>query len=52
MRYFDISEIEDPQYRELVNEKIADLSSQFDKRTRELLVRIEQQRVEVKNMRF
>jgi hypothetical protein len=36
VQYFDISEIEDPLYLSLVNNRLDDLRSQYEKKTREL----------------
>ena len=52
VQYFDISEIEDPSYQALVNNKIADLKSQYEKKSRDHLQKIELQKIETGNLKY
>lgn len=47
VQYFDTSEIEDDRYRDLVNNKLSDLKSQFEKKTHDFYAKIQQQKAEI-----
>ncbi|CAD8191597.1 unnamed protein product [Paramecium octaurelia] len=49
--YCDVTDIEDPRYRDLVNNKIANLKSQYEKKTREIYLFVQKQKTEIQNMR-
>ncbi|CAK62612.1 unnamed protein product (macronuclear) [Paramecium tetraurelia] len=49
--YFDVTDIEDPRYRDLVNNKIANLKSQYETKTREIYLFVQKQKNEVQNLR-
>ncbi|CAD8194955.1 unnamed protein product [Paramecium pentaurelia] len=49
--YCDVTDIEDPRYRDLVNNKIANLKSQYEKKTREIYLFVQKQKSEVQNLR-
>ncbi|CAD8124200.1 unnamed protein product [Paramecium sonneborni] len=49
--YCDVTDIEDPRYRELVNNKIANLKSQYEKKTREIYLFVQKQKSEIQNLR-
>ncbi|CAD8190115.1 unnamed protein product [Paramecium pentaurelia] len=49
--YCDVTDIEDPRYRDLVNNKIANLKSQYEKKTREIYVFVQKQKSEIQNLR-
>lgn len=36
VQYCDVTDIEDSRYRDLVNSKLANLKSQYEKKTREM----------------
>ncbi|CAK64499.1 unnamed protein product (macronuclear) [Paramecium tetraurelia] len=49
--YCDVTDIEDPRYRDLVNNKIANLKSQYEKKTREIYLFVQKQKTEIQNLR-
>lgn len=52
VQYFEASDIEDPKYLALVNNKISDLKSQYEKKTRDCMIHIENQKCEISNLKY
>lgn len=52
VQYFNLTEVDEPKYRDLLNTRMADLKSQYEHITREQKVRTEQLRLETKNLKL
>lgn len=51
VKYFDNSDIDDPRYLQLLNAKISDLKSQYEKRTLELVTKNYHYKGVIKNLK-